>query len=104
MNNKRILYAVSIGVTALLIVMAGIIILFDNFFGVTKNIDKMLDRAVSLYEDGKTEDAFYQLQIYCDEIPTNTDGYLLLGDWYTDENNTEKANDAYKKAAKKYGV
>lgn len=100
MNNKRLLYAVSIGVTALLIAVAGIIILFDNFFGVTSNIDKMMDRAVSLYEDGKTEDAFYQLQLYCDERPTNTDGYLLLGDWYTDENNTEKANDAYKKAAK----
>lgn len=100
MNNKRLLYAVSIGVTALLVVLAGIIILFDNFFGVTKNIDKMVDRAVSLYEDGKTEDAFYQLQIYCDERPNNTDGYLLLGDWYTDENNTEKADEAYKKAAK----
>lgn len=99
MNKKRLLYAISIGVTALLIILAGIFVLFDNMYGVTNKIDNMVERAVSLYEEGKTDDAFYQLQIYCDEKPDNTDGYLLMGDWYTEEKNTKKADEAYKKAA-----
>lgn len=101
MKNKRLLYAVSIGVTALLIIIAGILVLSENINGVTNsNIDKMVERAVSLYEDGKIDDAFYQLQIYCDEKPDNTDGYLLLGDWFTDEKNAGKADEAYKTASR----
>lgn len=91
------------GLLIILIVVSSFVFSGCNQRIVTNNPDKMVENAKELYEKGDTQQAIYQLQIYCDERPYNTDGYLLLGDWYMQSQETEKAYDSYRNASLNFG-
>lgn len=61
--------------------------------------DQMVEHAIDLRERGHADTALQQLLLYCSQRPGNTDGYLLLGDWYMEEKETSLAYEAYKNAA-----
>ena len=54
---------------------------------------EMIEQAEKLYKRGDIETAFYYFFIYCDEKSDNTDGFTLLGDWYMELGDTEKADE-----------
>lgn len=60
------------------------------------NPEKMIANAKALYQKGNTSSAIYQLQIYCEEKPFNTEAYMLLGDWYMQMGDEEKSNHNYR--------
>lgn len=86
-------------VIVILIILFGLIY-FLSTSKVTFDVDKMLENAQTLYEEGDTENAFYQLQLYCQENSDDSEAWTMLGDFCMRENNTEDAYSYYQKAAK----
>lgn len=103
-NNKKIVLLITVCLVAILSVVCIFIIMDRNSKIVTDNTGKMIAQAKELYAEGDKDNAFYQLNIYCDENPNNTDGFILLGDWYLEEGNTEKAYANYKTASVNMGI
>lgn len=60
---------------------------------------ELLQKAKELYDNGNVEEAEYQLSLYIQDYPTDVEANILLGDWYTADNN-DKALMYYRKAAK----
>ena len=104
MNNKKLLIPAIFLIIVVLVLGCVFAIYYDNSDVEMNNTSQMVERAEKLYKKGNIEKAFYQLEIYCDEKPDNTDGYMLLGDWYASLGEKNKANDNYKKAAINMGV
>lgn len=93
---KKTAYPFVSGLLAVLIIAAALVFSGCNGGIITNEPEKMVANAKTLYEKGNVESAIYQLQIYCDERPNNTDGFMLLGDWYMEANDTEKAYQNYR--------
>lgn len=72
--------------------------LTDN--NITMNVNEMVSNARKLYEKGDFENANYQLQLYCQEKPEDSQAWMLLGDLSSETGDTESAASYYKKAAK----
>lgn len=105
-NIKKLTAHSSRFISTLLIML--IVTIPLSFSGCSSDIiinepDKMVENAKSLYKKGDTDSAIYQLMIYCDEKPSNTDGYMLLGDWYMQFSDIEKSNASYKTASLNFG-
>ncbi len=99
LKNKRILLPIILILVAIL-ALVGLFTVIDRRNNlVTGNPNQMIEQAKSLYAKGDKDTAIYQLQIYCDEKPNNTDGFTLLGDWYMEDGNSNKAYENYKKAS-----
>ena len=65
----------------------------------TGRTDRMVAHAQSLWDRGEKEVAMHQLYLYCERVPDNVEGYLLLGDWHRETGNDPAAFRHYKKAA-----
>ncbi len=94
-RKKLIISSVAI---VLLIALFGLIY-FISTGKITYDVSKMVENAQKLYAEGDTDNAFYQLQLYCQENSDDSVAWTLLGDFCIDENNTEDAYTYYKKAA-----
>lgn len=98
MYGKKISSILLISLLVVLVGTCGFFVFRQND-GITHNVNKMIDNAITLRKEGKTDSAIYQLQLYCSERPNNTDGYMLLGDWSMEDSDTDKAFDYYKTAS-----
>lgn len=103
MNNKKVLIPIILSVVGILVIICIFAFLNNNANLVTDNTSQMVEQAKSLYQEGDKDTAIYQLKIYCDEKPDNTDGFMLLGDWYMADGDTTKAYENYKTAAVNMG-
>ena len=104
MNNKKALIPIILSVVGVIVIVCMFMFLSNNSNIITDNTNKMVEQAKELYNKGDKENAYYQLNIYCDERPDNTDGFILLGDWYMADGNTEKAYENYKSASINMGA
>lgn len=66
---------------------------------ITEDVEQMYANAVALKAQGKQAQAIQQLRIFCQEEEDNVEGFLLLGDWYTESGNEADALRAYQQAA-----
>lgn len=71
----------------------------DNKNSLSHNTDQMLEKAIDLREKGNKDAAIQQLLLYCTELPHDNKGFLLLGDWYMEDEKPVLAYQAYKRAA-----
>ncbi len=99
MNDKKVWLPVVIIIVGVMLIVSVFLFLGDNMKLVTDDTTKMIEQAEKLYKRGDIETAFYQLEIYCDEKSDNTDGFTLLGDWYMELGDTNKACENYRTAA-----
>ena len=104
MNNKKALIPIILSVVGVIVIVCMFMFLSNNSNIITDNTSQMVEQAKELYNKGDKENAYYQLNIYCDERPDNTDGFILLGDWYMADGNTEKAYENYKSASINMGA
>lgn len=95
-NRKKVIYTAVIAV--LLVAVFGIIY-FSSTSKITTDVSKMVDNAKKLYSEGDIENASYQMQLYCQERPDDSEGWMILGDYCIENKNSEKAYEYYKKAA-----
>ena len=98
MYGKKISSILLIALLVALVGTCGFFVYKQND-GITHNVNKMIDNAITLRQAGETDSALYQLQLYCSERPNNSDGYMLLGDWSMEDSNTDKAFEYYKTAS-----
>ncbi len=99
MNNKKVLIPIILSIVGIMLIVCVFMVLGNNTKLVTDNTSKMVEQAKKLYKRGDIETAFYQLEIYCDEKSDNTDGFMLLGDWYMESGDINKAYDNYAAAS-----
>lgn len=94
-KKKYIFYVV-----AFLLVLAVFATIYLSTSGVvTTKVDRMVANAQKLYEQGDYENAYYQLQLYCQEKLRDRDAWMLLGDLCSEQGDDELAYTYYKKAA-----
>ncbi len=82
---------------------------FDRYLKLNDSATVKIDRALAQYYAGDTEDAIKALEKVTEEYPENPLAQAQLGYLYESQYNTEKASDAYRKAAEldedeRYGV
>lgn len=65
----------------------------------TTRTDRMVANAQSLWDRGDRDAAMHQLYLYCDRVPDNVEGFILLGDWHRETGNEPAAFRHYKQAA-----
>lgn len=70
--------------------------------GITTDVNKMVAQAEMLYAKGDKENAYYQMQLYCQEKPKDYDAWMILGDWSLQDGNSDQALKYYEKAANVY--
>lgn len=99
MKNFKLSYIIGIISIVVLGCICAFIIVNQAANSITNDVNKMVSRAKSFYDKGDIDNAVYQLQLYCSEKPDNSDGYMLLGDIYMNENDESKAIGYYKKSA-----
>lgn len=104
MDNKKFWIPIISIIVGIMLIACVFMFLGSNLKLVTDDTAKMVERAEKLYSRGDIETAFYQLEIYCDEKPDNTDGYILLGDWYMMLGDKNKAYQNYRIAAINMGA
>lgn len=93
---KKIIHPFVATLLTILIITIPLTLCGCNSDIIVNESQKMIANAKRLYEKGDTGSAIYQVQIYCEENPLNTDGYMLLGDWYMQMGDDEKANHNYR--------
>ncbi len=99
MKRFKLSYLIGIILVAILGCVCAAVVFYQSANSITNDVGKMVSRARSFYSKGDIDNAVYQLQLYCSEKPDNSDGYMLLGDIYMNENDDNKALEYYKKAA-----
>lgn len=99
MKKRTIFIAVSVLVLIGLLFFCRALLRQDQANAVTTNVSRMMDNAQKLRAKGEDEKAMHQLYIYCDRVPDNVDGFLLMGDWHMDDGNEPAAFRSYKSAA-----
>ena len=82
---------------------------FDRYLKLNDSATVKIDRALSQYYAGDTDEAVKALEKVCDEYPENPLAWAQLAYLYESQANTDKANEAYRKAAEldadeRYGV
>lgn len=82
---------------------------FDRYLKLNDSATVKIDRALSQYYAGDTDEAVKALEKVCDEYPENPLAWAQLAYLYESQNNTDKASDTYRKAAEldadeRYGV
>lgn len=95
-NGKRI---VSIVIAVLLVIAVVAVFDMNNKYDVIENYDELKEEAVSLYDSGEKADAITALETYCQYVVTDIESRALLGDWYLEAGDEEKAYEAYYQAA-----
>ena len=96
-SNKKYLIALIVAVVLIVITVS------VNFFTsgvITFNVNDMVANAQKLYDEGDFKNAYYQLQLYCQENSTDSEAWMILGDLCLDMGDDEKADTYYKKASK----
>ena len=81
MNNKKVWIPIISFIVGITLIICAFVIVAGNPKLITDNTSKMVAQAEKFYIKGDTDSAFYQLEIYCDEKPDNTDGFIDL-DYY----------------------
>ncbi|MEE0060025.1 MAG: hypothetical protein UE295_04275 [Acutalibacteraceae bacterium] len=66
---------------------------------ITNDVNKMVANAEKLYAKGDFKNAFYQLQLYCQENSHDSKAWMLLGDFSREQSDVETAYTYYQKAA-----
>lgn len=99
MDGKKIGNISIIAMLVALVALCGFFVLQQKNDGITHDVNKMIDNAIALRQEGKTDDAIYQIQLYCSERPNNSEGYILLGDWSMEDSDADKAYEYYKTAS-----
>lgn len=82
---------------------------FDRYLKLNDSATVKIDRALSQYYAGDTDEAVKALEKVCDEYPENPLAWAQLAYLYESQANTDKASEAYRKAAEldadeRYGV
>lgn len=95
-GGKKIVIGV---ISAVLLVAILGFVLFFSTNKITSDVNKMIDNAKNLYSEGDIENASYQMQLYCQERPDDSEGWLILGDYCIENKDSEQALKYYKKAA-----
>lgn len=95
-GGKKIVIGV---ISAVLLVAISVLVLFFSTNKITSDVNKMIDNAKKLYSEGDIENASYQMQLYCQERPDDSEGWLILGDYCIENKDSGQALKYYKKAA-----
>ncbi len=89
-----------------LIVTAGIVlstIVVTNILApekITNDVSRMVENAEKLYASGDFKNAYYQLQLYCQENSHDSKAWTMLGDYSLEQGDAQTAYTNYRKAAK----
>ncbi len=67
---------------------------------ITTNVNKMVENAEKLYASGDYKNAYYQLQLYCQENTHDSKAWTMLGDFSHQQGDTKTAYKHYQKAAR----
>ena len=95
-RHKIIITVISL---ILLAVVFGLAYNLTVMSDITYDISKMMSNAESLYNEGDVDQAYYQMLLYTQERPHDKDGWIILGDYATELDDTEKATEHYRMAA-----
>ena len=95
-GGKKIVIGV---ISAVLLAAISGFVLFFSTNKITSDVNQMIDNAKKLYSEGDIENASYQMQLYCQERPDDREGWLILGDWSSENKDSEQALEYYIKAA-----
>lgn len=86
-------------VCALIVILAVVALVatvnMHNKFDVIKDYAQLKGEACALYEEGKYDEAIMKLESYCMYVVTDIDAMALLGDWYLETEQSEKAYKQY---------
>ncbi|MEE0265956.1 MAG: hypothetical protein UD936_10060 [Acutalibacteraceae bacterium] len=77
-------------------------VVITNIFSsdeITNDVTKMVENAEKLHANGDFKNAFYQLQLYCQENSHDSKAWMLLGDFSLEQSDAESAYAYYQKAA-----
>lgn len=97
--SKRLKF-LSVGLIIVLIVAT--VVAISDMDRRKGGIDDMYDvriKAEELYSEGDVEGAIYQMEVYCTYVSTDIEARALLGDWYKEKGDEEKAYECYYNAA-----
>lgn len=61
-------------------------------------------KAETLYEEGDTDNAIYNMEVYCSYVSADTEAKAILGDWYMAKGDEERAYQCYYTAALNKGL
>ncbi len=90
------LKVISCALVAILLVGAvASIVNMQNKFDVIKDYDQLKSEACALYDEGKYDEAIMKLESYCMYVVTDIDAMALLGDWYLENDQSDKAYRQY---------
>lgn len=96
-KHKGIVVLTSLVLVAL--ITAGIFVVDHYSNSRAKTKKAQLEQAIALREKGNYEDALYMLELYLADYPDDVDANTLMGDWYAQDDNIEKALYYYAVAA-----
>lgn len=99
LSKKYVIYAITI----ISIITAFVLIYFFSASKITTDVSKMVENAEKLYKDGDFNNAYYQLQLYCQENSDDSEAWIILGDLCLKHNDDDFAYEYYKKAAELVG-
>ena len=97
--NKRLKALVTIVVAVLLLVALVAIWGMEKRDGDVDSIEDVRDMAEAIYAEGDVEGAIYHMEVYCTYVSTDTEARAILGDWYMETGDEEKAYECYYAAA-----
>ena len=98
-GKKYVLYSIAI----IAMLAAFILIYIFSASKITTDVSKMVANAEKLYASGDFDNAYYQLQLYCQENSDDSEAWILLGDLSLEHGDTELAYAHYKKASELIG-
>lgn len=95
-SNKKIILAMT--AIILLISVFGLIYIFTSS-EITHDVNKMITNAKKLYNNGEFDKAYYQMLVYTQENPNDKEGWIILGDYALEKDDSEQAFECYRKAS-----
>lgn len=97
--SKR-LKLLCVGLVIILAVVSAVAIVYmDRRNGGVNDIYDVRLMAEELYAQGDLENAIYQMDVYCTYVFADVEARTLLGDWYKEAGDEEKAYECYYNAA-----
>ncbi len=97
--NKRLKILCIALIAVLLLVAVVAIVDMESRKGDIDDIYDVKENAVELYAAGDVDGAIYQMEVYCTYMSTDNDARAILGDWYMEKGDEEKAYECYYNAA-----
>ncbi len=97
--SKRWKIICAAAVAILLVIAVVAIIDMESRDGDINEITDVRDSAEALYAAGDVDDAIYQMEVYCTYVSTDNEARAMLGDWYMEKGEEEKAYECYYNAA-----